>query len=253
MNLKRNNFHFEVCAGTIASCLAAQEGGADRVELCTGLSEGGLTPSFAMIELARNLLQIKLHVIIRPRGGDFLYSPLELDIMEKDIQNARRLGADGVVFGCLNKKGDIDKEATLRLRIAADDMSTTFHRAFDCCRDPYQSIEQLIEYKFDRILTSGQESSAAVGIPMLRTLHKEAKGRIQLLAGCGVNEENIVDIYTLTNIEEYHFSARENHPSIMRYHNRNIFMGISGVDEYSIEETSAKKVQRTIHALTSIF
>jgi copper homeostasis protein len=247
--LDRKAFMIENCANSVQSCVEAQKGGADRVELCAGIPEGGTTPSLGEIVAARKLLHIKLHVIIRPRGGDFLYSPLELEIMEHDIQEAVRLGADGVVFGCLTKDGAIDMPANERLMKAATGISTTFHRAFDCCKNPSEALEQIISLGFKRILTSGQESAADKGIPLLKSLNEQSKGRIILMAGCGVNERNIAKIYKETDIKEYHFSAREKQRSDMSYINPHVFMGDKDADEYSIETTSADKVQRTIEAL----
>lgn len=136
-------YQFEICANSVESCLAAQEGGAHRVELCAGIPEGGTTPSLGEIQTARRLLQIKLHVIIRPRGGDFLYSPLELEIMEEDIRVAKKAGADGIVIGCLTPDGEIDMPAMKRLRTAAGDCAVTFHRAFDRCKDPLKRLTKL--------------------------------------------------------------------------------------------------------------
>ena len=197
-------YQFEVCANSVESCLAAQAGGAGRVELCAGI------PSYGDIIVARETLTAtRLHVIIRPRGGDFLYSPIEQRIMLKDIDNARRLGADGVVFGCLTAKGDIDIPLMKQLMEAAQGMSVTFHRAFDVCRNPQKALEDIISLGCDRILTSGQQPTAEQGIPLLKGLQKQAAGRIILLAGCGVNETNIAHIAAETGIREFHFSARE--------------------------------------------
>ena len=210
LKLKRSDFLFEICANGVESCMAAQEGGADRVELCASIPEGGTTPSFGEIRQARRVLDAaRLHVIIRPRGGDFVYSPLEAERMADDIAIARELGADGVVFGCLTPGGDVDCELCARLMKAAQGMSTTFHRAFDCCRDPRRALEDIISLGFDRILTSGQQPSAEDGAALLGELNAQAAGRIALLAGCGVNEENIARIQQLTGIREFHFSARE--------------------------------------------
>ena len=142
----REDFKFEICANGVESCLAAQEGGADRVELCAGIPEGGTTPSYGEIKVARRMLTTtRLHVIIRPRGGDFLYSPLEVERMLEDIRVCRELGVDGVVIGCLNADGTLDMDANRRLVEAAEGMSVTFHRAFDRCRDPHLALEQLIQ------------------------------------------------------------------------------------------------------------
>ena len=150
-------------------------------------TEGGTTPSYGDIVIAREALtKTLLHVIIRPRGGDFLYSPIEQRIMLKDIDNARRLGADGVVFGCLTAKGDVDLSLMRQLIEVSQGMSVTFHRAFDVCRNPQEALEQIIELGCNRILTSGAQATAEQGIPLLKKLQQQADGRIILLAGCGV-------------------------------------------------------------------
>lgn len=245
------NYQFEVCANSVESCIAAQAGGANRVELCAGIPEGGTTPSYGDIIIAReSLKQTKLHVIIRPRGGDFLYSPIEQRIMLKDIDNARQLEADGVVFGCLTAEGDVDIPLMKQLMEAAQDMSVTFHRAFDVCRNPQEAIEEIIGLGCHRILTSGQRITAEQGIPLLKELQEQAAGRITLLAGCGVNERNIARIARETGIQEFHFSARERLRSGMNYQNESVSMGGTvHIDEYERDVTSVRKVQETIRAL----
>lgn len=245
----RSDFKFEVCANGVESCLAAQEGGADRVELCAGIPEGGTTPSYGEIKIARRVLtKTKLHVIIRPRGGDFLYTPLEIERMAEDIRVACELGADGVVFGCLDKQGNIDLEANRKLMECSKGLSVTFHRAFDRCRDAQTALEQLIYLGFDRILTSGQQPTALQGKQLLQQLNEQAKGRITLLAGCGVNESNIREIQLSTGIHEFHFSARTPIKSQMEYINESVYMGTKGADESTLDYTSAKRVADTISA-----
>lgn len=247
------NYLFEVCANSVESCVAAQAGGANRVELCAGIPEGGTTPSYGDIALARELLSsTRLHVIIRPRGGDFLYSPFEQRIMLKDIEIAKKLGADGVVFGCLTPEGDIDLPLMERLMEASEGMSVTFHRAFDVCRNPLKALEDIIALGCDRILTSGQQPTAEQGIPLLKELQEKAGERIILLAGCGVKEENIARIARETGIREFHFSAREEVVSGMRYRNEAVSMGGTvHISEYARPVTTAQRVARTIDALTS--
>ena len=247
------NYTFEVCANSVESCLAAQAGGANRVELCAGIPEGGTTPSYGDIAVARELLkETRLHVIIRPRGGDFLYSPIEQRIMLKDIDLARKLGADGVVFGCLTAEGDVDLPLMRQLMEAAEDMSVTFHRAFDVCRNPQQALEDIIGLGCHRILTSGQQPTAEQGIPLLKNLQQQADGRIILLAGCGVNESNIARIAQETGIHEFHFSAREQVESDMLYRNPQVSMGGTVcIEEYSRPLTTSKRVSQTIAALVN--
>lgn len=242
------NYQFEVCANSVASCLAAQEGGADRVELCYGIPEGGTTPSLGCITTARKHLDIGLNVIIRPRGGDFLYTPLEIEEMEADIHAAIHAGADGLVFGCLTPTGDIDLPAMQRLMKAAGNHPVTFHRAFDRCRDPHLALRQIEELGCTRILTSGQQPTAPQGAALLRELQQEARSVI-LMAGCGVNEMNIAQLAADTGIHEFHFSAREAFPSQMQYQNPDVYMGVPGADEDSLMITTARRVKATIMAL----
>ena len=231
------NYLFEVCTNSVESCIAAQEGGANRVELCAGIPEGGTTPSYGEIAMAREVLTTtRLHVIIRPRGGDFLYSPVEVKTMLKDIEMARQLGADGVVFGCLTTNGGIDVPVMKQLMEASKGLSVTFHRAFDVCRDASEALEQIIDLGCDRILTSGQQATAELGIPLLKELRERANGRITLLAG----------------IQEFHFSARESIKSGMEYKNEAVSMGGTvHISEYERNVTTVKRVKDTIESITS--
>lgn len=196
---------FEICANSAESCVAAQQGGAHRVELCAGMPEGGTTPSLGEIKVARKLIDIRLHVIIRPRGGDFLYTPSELEIMEEDIRAARQAGADGVVFGCLTPEGELDKPAMQRLMEASKGLSVTFHRAFDYVKSPREALEELIGMGVNRVLTSGQMPTAMEGAPLLAELVKQAGDRIIIMPGCGVNEHNIAELARVTGADEFHF------------------------------------------------
>ncbi len=240
----------EVCANGVESCLAAQEGGADRVELCAGIPEGGTTPSYGEIMVARRVLTTtRLHVIIRPRGGDFLYSDLEVERMAADITVCRELGVDGVVFGCLRADGTIDVERNRYLMDCASGMSVTMHRAFDRTADPALALEQVIDLGFDRILTSGQQPQAIQGVDLLAKLNRQAAGRITLMAGSGVNEQNIRTIRDVTGLHEFHFSGRESRPSAMQYVNPNLYMGRPGANEAALDYTTARRVAATIAQL----
>ena len=245
------DYKIEICANSVKSCMEAQKGGAYRVELCAGIPEGGTTPSYGDITLARELLNIKLNVIIRPRGGDFLYNDLEHKIMLKDIELSRKLGVDGVVIGCLTNDGDIDMIKNRELIDAAGDMSVTFHRAFDMSRDPYESLENIIELGCDRILTSGQQPKADMGIDLLKKLVSIAGERIIIMPGSGVNAHNIAKLAVETGANEFHFSAREPIVSRMTYRNPNLKMGGTEViiNEFEEQVTSAKMVEQTIKAL----
>ena len=244
-------YKFEICANSVESCLEAQRGGANRVELCAGIPEGGTTPSYGDIVMARKLLDTtKLHVIIRPRGGDFLYSDLEKEIMLEDVRMARRLGVDGVVFGALTAEGDVDMEFMRQLMEEAEGMSVTFHRAFDVCRDPFVALEQIIELGCERILTSGQMPKAEEGVELLRELVERAGERIIIMPGCGVNASNIAHIAEVTGAREFHFSARSKRESDMIFRRSRVSMGGAVViDEYSRDVTDVEIVRETINRL----
>ena len=241
----------EICANSVESAIKAQEGVAYRVELCAGIPEGGTTPPFGDMRMARQMLhQTKLHVIIRPRGGDFLYSPLEQEIMLHDIKVARQLGADGVVFGCLTAEGDVDMAAMKKFMNAVGDMNVTFHRAFDMCKDPFKALEQIIELGCTRILTSGQESNAVKGIPLLKELVKQADGRIIIMPGCGVNPGNIKQIAEETNATEFHFSGRSSYESDMIFRNPKVSMGGTvKIEEYQRDITNPEIVKAALAEL----
>ena len=202
-------FEFEICANGVESCIEAQKGGATRVELCASIPEGGTTPSMGEIAQARQMLtNTRLHVIIRPRGGDFVYSELEAQRMMADISLCKALGVDGIAIGCLTREGDIDMEVCQQLMKAAQGMAVTFHRAFDRARHPQKALEDIISLGCQRLLTSGQASKAPDGLELLKQLNEQAQGRIQLMAGSGVNEDNILHIHQETGIRQFHFSAR---------------------------------------------
>ena len=243
-------YRFEICANSVASCKAAQDGGADRVELCSGIPEGGTTPSFGMICKARESIDIALNVIIRPRGGDFLYSPDELDEMLHDIKAAKELGADGLVFGCLRPDGSVDMEAMQALMEAAGDTPVTFHRAFDHSSDPLKAMEDIIGLGCARILTSGCRPTAIEGAGLLAELVQKAGDRIIIMPGCGIRENNIAEIARLSGAREFHFSARESVESGMIFRNQQVAMG-SEDDPYGTVRTTARRVAATIASLKS--
>lgn len=251
MSKEKQNYIIEVCANSVASCLAAQEGGAYRVELCAGIPEGGTTPSHGDIAVARELLNIQLNVIIRPRGGDFLYSTLEHRVMMKDIETVRALGVDGIVIGCLTPDGEVDIPRNRELIEAAREMSVTFHRAFDMCRDPFDSLEKIIELGCNRILTSGQEPKAEQGVPLLKKLVEQANGRIIIMPGGGINHQNIATIARKSGAKEFHLSAREPVESGMTYRNPRVKMGGTAlvINEYEQMITQAELVRNAFRAL----
>ncbi len=214
----------EVCVDSVESALAAQQGGADRVELCDNLIEGGTTPSAGMIELARKNLNIGLQVIIRPRGGDFCYSAIEFEIMQRDIATAKTLGADGVVIGLLTPDGRVDVERTKNLIELARPLNVTFHRAFDMAADPFAALEALVDLGVNRVLTSGQAFSVLEGLDLIAQLVQKAAGRVIVMPGGGT-ERNIPKVIAATGVREIHVIGPRAVDSPMTYRNPGVFMG----------------------------
>jgi copper homeostasis protein len=238
----------EVCANSVNSALAAQEGGAVRVELCENLYEGGTTPSHGDIMIARKLLQIKLYVLIRPRGGDFLYTDVEYDIITTDVKYCIEAGCDGIIIGILKADGTVDKERCIKLVQMAKQagLGVTFHRAFDMCADLDRGLEDIIGLGCERILTSGSKSTAMEGSRILAGLIKKAKGRIIIMPGSGINEHNVADLVRFTGAKEVHSSARARLDSKMEFKNDHIIMRDNYGDEFIYEQTDAGRVKEII-------
>ena len=239
----------EVCVEGIDGLLAAQEAGADRVELCASLVEGGITPSLGTVRLALNLATVPFHVIVRPRGGDFLYSDAEFRSMLADVEALRELGVAGVVVGCLRADGTIDEERMSKLAEAAGPLAVTCHRAFDMTSDPAEALEALIRCKVGRVLTSGQRDTAVEGSALLAELVKQAGTRIIIL-GCGaLSPETISGVRRATGLTELHFAALKDVSSGMDYRNPNVGMGGTDLDrEYRNTVTDRDLVTATIAA-----
>jgi copper homeostasis protein len=247
------NYKLEICVDSIESALNAQLAGADRIELCDNLLEGGTTPSCGTIMSARNNLNIGLHVIIRPRGGDFLYSDGEYDIMRRDIDICGESGVDGVVIGILTQNGQIDIERTAKLVEYARPMSVTFHRAFDMCADPFKGLEEVIQTGADRLLTSGHKQTAIEGSGLITSLVKQSQGKIIIMPGSGVDKINIAILAKKTGACEFHLTGRMPVDSEMKFRQPGISMsGISGIDEYSRKVADTEKIKRIIEILKDI-
>ena len=238
----------EICVEGIDGLLAAQAAGADRVELCASLIEGGITPSLGTVRAALDQA-IPFHVMVRPRGGDFLYSEPEYRSMLADVIALRDLGVAGVVFGCLNADGTIDEERMSELTETAGPLNVTCHRAFDMTRDPVEALEALIRCKVGRVLTSGQRDTAVEGKSLLADLVRQAGDRIIIL-GCGALDlQNIAEIRGKTGLSEMHFAALKDVPSHMHYRNPHVGMGGSDLDrEYRNTLTDTDLVAATIAA-----
>lgn len=199
----------EVCAENVAGVLAAEAAGAHRIELCSALAEGGVMPSVGLFRQVRARLRLPLHVLVRPRAGDFCYSDLELVVMLEDIASFKDAGADGLVFGALTWDGALDLPQLEVLMAAADPLPVTFHRAFDRCREPLEALEQLAALGITRLLTSGQQVDALAGVPLIRTLVEQAAGRLVVMAGGGVRPANAAQIVRESGVSELHASARQ--------------------------------------------
>lgn len=237
----------ELCVEGIDGFLAAQDAGADRVELCASLVEGGLTPSLATIRAAVKAAKIPVHVIIRPRGGDFLYSETEFETMVEDIAALRGEGVSGVVIGCLTPDGRIDEARTKRLVEAARPMSVTCHRAFDMTADAGEALEALIRCGVDRVLTSGQRDTALEGLAILKAANEQAAGRIVIM-GCGaLDADTIRAVRDGAGLAELHFAALKTVPRGMAFRNPHVGMGGTEKDrEYEVTLTDRDAVRATI-------
>jgi copper homeostasis protein len=241
---------FEACVDSVEAALAAQEGGADRLELCADLLEGGITPSSGMIELVRRRVTLPLHVLVRPRGGDFCYSDIEFETMKLDIERARQLDAAGVVIGILEPDGLIDFERSKTLVALARPLSVTFHRAFDMSRDPHRSLETLVDLGVDRVLTSGQEASAWEGIRLIASLVQHARDRIVVMAGGGITERNAPEIVEHGGVSEIHATARVSVDSRMQYRNTHCYMGGAlRPPDYTLSTASTDRVRAVVNAV----
>jgi copper homeostasis protein len=240
----------EACVDSVPSALAAEAGGAGRVELCDNMIEGGTTPSAGTIAEAKARLRIPVFVMIRPRGGDFLYSDVEYGVMRRDIAHARALGADGVVLGLLDRDGAVDVERTRALREAARPLPVTFHRAFDVARDPDAALDALIGLGVERVLTSGQAATALEGAALIARLMQRAAGRIGILPGCGLDETNVREFVAETGAREVHVRGTSPVRTGMVHRNPRIsFRAAVDDDDSVLEVTDAARIQAVARRL----
>jgi len=241
------SYLFEVAVDSIESALIAQSAGANRIELCAGLAIGGITPSHGMIAVARERLEIPINVIIRPRRGDFLYSEAEFEMMRRDIEYAKSLAVNGVVIGLLRDDGTVDIDRTRILIEQARPLDVTFHRAFDMTTDPKQALDDLIALGVNTVLTSGQEATAELGLPLITELVKQAQGRINVMPGAEINPNNISIIVKQSGATEFHFSGKATIDSGMQYRNDKLAMGGGdSLSEYQLTVADANTIRAII-------
>jgi copper homeostasis protein len=239
----------EVCVDSVASAVAAERGGAARVELCSGLIEGGVTPSTGFIEAVRATVSLPLHVMIRPRGGDFCYEEHEFEIMQRDIALAKKQGVEGVVFGILDAEGNVDVQRTRQLVDLAQPLAVTFHRAFDMSADLFRSLEDVCATGADRVLTSGGEQTSLQGIDAIAQLVSKAQGRILVMPGSGIKPGNARGFVERTEAKEIHVGLRSSVPSLMRYRNPRVSLGTVKDCEYNRSVVLEENVRKLCAAL----
>jgi copper homeostasis protein len=250
--MTRDEIVVEICVDSVASALAAERGGAGRIELCSDLLEGGITPSSGMIGLVRAQVSIPLQLMIRPRGGDFCYTADEFEIMQRDIATAKKLGTDGVVFGILSTDGSIDTLRSRKLVELARPLDVTFHRAFDMSADLFRALEDICNIGANRILTSGGEQTALQGLESITALVKAAKGRISIMPGSGVGDDNAHHILEESGAHEIHAGLGSSLSSPMVFRNPRISMGNATGREYQRFEVQEENVRRLCDAVSNV-
>ncbi|PPK99053.1 copper homeostasis protein CutC [Parapedobacter indicus] len=240
-------YQLEICANSVTSALAAQEGGAHRVEFCQNLEMGGTTPSPGKIRIARERLTIGMHVLIRPRAGDFLYTHTELEEMKADILFCKEANCDGIVIGLLDVDGRVDRKRLTELVTLAHPMHVTFHRAFDVCREPFEALEAIIACGCKRLLTSGMKDTAWEGTGLIKELVERADGRIEIMPGSGINETNLAAIAQVTGASDFHTSAKIILNSKMNHQNK----AVNGMGN-EVWESSKEKIRQLADILKNL-
>lgn len=246
------NFILEACVDSVESAQSAAAGGATRLELCANLVIGGTTPSPFLLEEVRRITDLPVHILIRPRFGDFCYTEHEFQIIKKELRAFRSMGADGVVIGILRPDGTLFRERLAELLSEAGELHTTLHRAFDICIDPKEALEDAIELGFQTVLTSGQKNVCTQGIPLLRELMEQSAGRIQILVGSGVNAEAIRKVYPKVHAMAYHMSGKLVLDSSMQYRKEDVTMGLPSISEYEIWRAGEANIREARQALEEL-
>lgn len=247
----KNRFNLEVCVDTVESAIAAEKGGATRLELCGNLIIGGTTPSMSLLEIVKEYVKIPVYVIIRPRFGDFCYSDLEFEEMKRQVILVKDHRADGIVIGILKPDGSLDKERLKILVDLAEGMPITLHRAFDVCRDPFEAMDEAVKLGISTILTSGQKQTALEGADLLSELIKRANGKIDIMPGGGISSHTVAEIAQKTYAKSYHVSGKIKKDSPMVYRKEGVSMGLAILSEYDLfeaDEIEIRKIKELIEA-----
>ncbi|HEX3023318.1 MAG TPA: copper homeostasis protein CutC [Lachnospiraceae bacterium] len=244
-----NRYLLEACVDSVESAIAAQEGGAERLELCSNLIIGGTTPGIKLFHEVQRSVSIPIRALIRPRYGDFLYTKYEYEIMKQEVQMYREAGAEGIVIGCLKADGTLDMERITQLLERSKDMKVTVHRAFDMVKDPMEAFEQLKALGVDTILTSGQRNHCLEGADLIRKLIESAENRIHILVGGGVNATIIKQLIEKTGAKHFHMSGKETISSAMIYRNEDVSMGLPCFSEYQMYRTSKQEIEMARKAI----
>ncbi|WP_375752764.1 copper homeostasis protein CutC [Vibrio sp. HN007] len=245
------SFEIEVCIDNLESLHNAVNGGATRIELCSSLALGGLTPSYGMMKQAAKISTVPVYAMIRPRQGDFLYDSDDIESMMEDIHMAKKAGMDGVVFGLLTADGHVNIEACQKLMQAASGLGVTFHRAIDHCRDYVKAIEDIKSLGCERVLTSGLKSNALEGTKTIAHMTQLAGNQLSIMAGAGVTADNAAEIISVTGIKEVHLSGKYQRDSYMN-HSATARMGSSDVNDHLIPVTSSEKIAQVLNSLKSL-
>ena len=236
-------YTLECCVDSVESAIAAKKGGADRIELCSALVIGGLSPAQALYWKIREQVDLPIRVLLRPRFGDFCYTDFEHEIIKEEIRSFRKLGADGIVIGTMKPDGTLNVEQMKKLIEEAQGMSVTLHRAFDMCKNPFMALEEARKLGINTILTSGQKNTCIDGVELLKELVEKAQGETEILVGGGVDASVLPVLAEKTKAKAYHMSGKISMESEMRYRKQDVSMGIASVSEYEIWRTSEKRVR----------
>lgn len=242
-------YTLECCVDSVESAIAAKKGGADRLELCSALVIGGLSPSQALYRKIREQADIPIRVLLRPRFGDFCYTDYEHEILKEEVRSFRKLGADGIVIGTMKPDGTLNLEQMKELMEEAEGMTVTLHRAFDMCQDPFQTLEEAKRIGIHTILTSGQKNVCTEGMDLLKELVEQAQGKTEILVGGGVDASVLPVLAEKTKAKAFHMSGKVSIESEMQYRKQDVSMGVASVSEYEIWRTSEKRIREARRVL----